>query len=167
MTKIKVIPLITLIIIACSGCKIGSHIAIVPAKVDSSESSIKEIEELINDYNNAVIAKKYSKIDELTEVPFVLVNNDKTVSFSTKNELIAEFKRLREAFDESDYSHSEITSLEIIKLNDFITTAKMAYDRYNKSGGVFHSGEGIYLYRKKNGKLFLVGRIESSRKDAL
>ena len=167
MTKIKFIPLITLIIIACSGCKIGSHIAIVPAKVDSSESSIKEIEELINDYNNAVIAKKYSKIDELTEVPFVLVNNDKTVSFSSKNELIAEFKRLREAFDESDYSHSEITSLEIIKLNDFITTAKMAYDRYNKSGGVFHSGEGIYLYRKKNGKLFLVGRIESSRKDAL
>ena len=167
MTKIKVIPLITLIMVACSGCKIGSHIAIVPAKVDSSESSIKEIEELINDYNNAVIAKKYSKIDELTEVPFVLVNNDKTVSFSTKNELIAEFKRLREAFDESDYSHSEITSLEIIKLNDFITTAKMAYDRYNKSGDVFHSGEGIYLYRKKNGKLFLVGRIESSRKDAL
>lgn len=167
MTKIKFIPLITLIIIACSGCKIGSHIAIVPAKVDSSESSIKEIEELINDYNNAVIAKKYSKIDELTEVPFVLVNNDKTVSFSTKNELIAEFKRLREAFDESDYSHSEITSLEIIKLNDFIFTAKMAYDRYNKSGVVFHSGEGIYLYRKKNGKLFLVGRIESSKKDAL
>ena len=140
MTKIKVIPLITLIMVACSGCKIGSHIAIVPAKVDSSESSIKEIEELINDYNNAVIAKKYSKIDELTEVPFVLVNNDKTVSFSTKNELIAEFKRLREAFDESDYSHSEITSLEIIKLNDFIFTAKMAYDRYNKSGVVFHSG---------------------------
>ena len=167
MTKIKVIPLITLIIIVCSGCKIGSHIAIVPTKVDLSESSIKEIEELINDYNNAVIAKKYSKIDELTEVPFVLVNNDKTVSFSSKNELIAEFKRLREAFDESDYSHSEITSLEIIKLNDFITTAKMAYDRYNKSGGVFHSGEGIYLYRKKNGKLFLVGRIESSKKDAL
>jgi len=163
----KVLPLITLIIIACSGCKIGSHIAINPSKVDSSESSIKEIEELINDYNNAVIAKKYSNIDELTEVPFALVNNDKTVSFSTKNELIAEFKRLREAFDESDYSHSEITSLEIIKLNDFITTAKMAYDRYNKSGGVFHSGEGIYLYRKKNGKLFLVGRIESSRKDAL
>ena len=65
MTKIKVIPLITLIMVACSGCKIGSHIAIVPAKVDSSESSIKEVEELINDYNNAVIAKKYSKIDEL------------------------------------------------------------------------------------------------------
>ena len=127
----KVLPLITLIIIACSGCKIGSHIAIVPAKVDSSESSIKEIEELINDYNNAVIAKKYSKIDELTEVPFVLVNNDKTVSFSTKNELIAEFKRLREAFDESDYSHSEITSLEIIKLNDFITTAN-----YHSENGV-------------------------------
>ena len=167
MTKIKVIPLITLIMVACSGCKIGSHIAIVTAKVDSSESSIKEVEELINDYNNAVIAKKYSKIDELTEIPFVLVNNDKTVSFATKNELIAEFKRLREAFDESDYSHSEITSLEIIKLNDFIFTAKMAYDRYNKSGVVFHSGEGIYLYRKKNGKLFLVGRIESSKKDAL
>ena len=131
MTKIKFIPLITLIIIACSGCKIVSHIAIVPAKVDSSESSIKEIEELINDYNNAVIAKKYSKIDELTEVPFVLVNNDKTVSFSSKNELIAEFKRLREAFDESDYSHSEITSLEIIKLNDFITTAN-----YHSENGV-------------------------------
>ena len=167
MTKIKVLPVITLIIIACSSCKIGSHMSIDPSKVDSSESSIKEVEELINDYNNAVIAKKYSKIDELTEIPFVLVNNDKTVSFSTKNELIAEFKRLREAFDESDYSHSEITSLEIIKLNDFIFTAKMAYDRYNKSGGVFHSGEGIYLYRKKNGELFLVGRIESSRKDAL
>ena len=167
MTEMKLLSLITLIIIACSGCKIGSHIVIDPSKVDSSESSIKEVEELINDYNNAVIAKKYSKIDELTEIPFVLVNNDKTVSFSAKNELIAEYKRIRESFDESDYSHSEITSLEIIKLNDFIFTAKMAYDRYNKSGGVFHSGEGIYLYRKKNGELFLVGRIESSRKDAL
>ena len=125
------------------------------------------VEKLINDYSNAFASKDYSKIDDLTEVPFVLVNNDKTVSFSTKKELIAEYKRLREAFDESDYSHSEITSLEIIKLNDFIFTSKMAYDRYNKSGGVFHSGEGIYLFRKKNGKLFLVGRIESSRKDAL
>ena len=95
MTKIKVIPLITLIIIACSGCKNVSHIAIVPAKVDSSESSIKEVEKIINDYNNAFIAKDYSKIDELTEVPFVLVNNDKTVSFSTKNELIAEYKKVR------------------------------------------------------------------------
>ena len=167
MTKIKVIPLITLIMVACSGCKIGSHIAIVPAKVDSSESSIKEVEKIINDYNNAFIAKDYSKIDELTEVPFVLVNNDKTVSFSNKNELIAEYKKVREPLVESDYSHSEITSLEIIKLNDFIFTAKMAYDRYNKSGVVFHSGEGIYLYRKKNGKLFLVGRIESYKKDAL
>ena len=167
MAEMKLLSLITLIIIACSGCKIGSHMSIDPSKVDSSETSIKEVEELINDYNNAVIAKKYFKIDELTEIPFVLVNNDKTVSISTKNELIAEFKRLREAFDESDYSHSEITSLEIIKLNDFIFTAKMAYDRYNKSGGVFHSGEGIYLFRKKNGELFLVGRIESSKKDAL
>ena len=165
----KLLPLITLTIIVCVGCEIGSHFVKEEKgiKVDLEESSIKEVEELINDYNNAVIAKKYSKIYELTEVPFVLVNNDKTVSFSTKNELIAEFKRLREAFDESDYSHSEITSLEIIKLNDFIFTAKMAYDRYNKSGVVFHSGEGIYLYRKKNGKLFLVGRIESSKKDAL
>ena len=128
---------------------------------------MKEVEELINDYNNAFIAKEYSKIDDLTEVPFVLVNNDKTVSFSTKEELIGEYKRIRESLVESDYSHSEITSLEIIKLNDFIFTAKMAYDRYNKSGVVFHSGEGIYLYRKKNGKLFLVGRIESSKKDAL
>ena len=167
MTEIKLLPLITLIIITCSGCKIGSHIVIDPSKVDSSESSIKEVKELINDYNNAVITKQYSKIDELTEIPFVLVNNDKTVSFSAKNELIAEYKRIRESFDESDYSHSEITSLEIIKLNDFIFTAKMAYDRYNKSGGVFHSGEGIYLFRKKNGELFLVGRIESSKKDAL
>ena len=125
------------------------------------------VEKLINVYSNAFASKDYSKIDELTEIPFVLVNNDKTVSFSTKNELIAEFKRLREAFDESDYSHSEITSLEINKLNDFISTAKMSYDRHNKSGGVFHSGEGIYLYRKKNEKLFLVGRIESSQKDAL
>ena len=165
----KLLPLITLTIIVCVGCEIGSHFVKEEKgiKVDLEESSIKEVEELINDYNNAVIAKKYSKIYELTEVPFVLVNNDKTVSFSTKNELIAEFKRLREAFDESDYSHSEITSLEINKLNDFISTAKMAYDRYNKSGGVFHSGEGIYLYRKKNQKLFLVGRIESSKKDAL
>ena len=97
----------------------------------------------------------------------MLVNNDKTISFSTKEELIAEYKRIRESLVESDYSHSEITSLEIIKLNDFISTAKMAYDRHNKSGGVFHSGEGIYLYRKKNEKLFLVGRIESSQKDAL
>jgi len=84
MTEMKVLPLITLIIITCSGCKIGSHIAIDPSKVDSSESSIKEVEELINDYNNAVITKQYSKIDELTEIPFVLVNNDKTVNFLLK-----------------------------------------------------------------------------------
>ena len=165
----KVLSLITLTIIVCVGCEMGSHLVKEEKgiKIDSPESSIKEVEELINDYNNAFIAKEYSKIDDLTEVPFVLVNNDKTVSFSTKKELIAEYKRIRDSLVESDYSHSEITSLEIIKLNDFISTAKMAYNRYNKSGGVFHSGEGIYLYRKKNEKLFLVGRIESSQKDAL
>ena len=125
------------------------------------------VEKFINDYSNAFASKDYSKIDDLTEVPFVLGNNDKTVSFSCKKELITEYKRIRKSLVESDYSHTEITSLEIIKLNDFISTAKMAYDRHNKSGGVFHSGEGIYLYRKKNEKLFLVGRIESSQKDAL
>tara|TARA_B100001250_G_C19591394_1_gene696494 strand:+ start:202 stop:489 length:288 start_codon:yes stop_codon:yes gene_type:complete len=69
--------------------------------------------------------------------------------------------------DDVGYTHSKITSLEIIEVNDSISTARMGYARYNKSGDVFHNGEGIYLFREKENKWFLVGRIESSKTEPL
>jgi len=60
----------------------------MPSKGKPTESTAKDVEELINFYNEAFIAKEYSKIVGITEVPFVLVNNDETLSIFTKEELI-------------------------------------------------------------------------------
>jgi len=69
--------------------------------------------------------------------------------------------------DDVDYTHSKITSLDIIEVTDSISTARLGYARYNKSGDAFHNGEGIYLFRKKEDQWFLVGRIESSKTEPL
>ncbi|MGY8791237.1 MAG: hypothetical protein ACKVKR_13330, partial [Pseudomonadales bacterium] len=118
-------------------------------------------------YVDAFIDKNYSKIDEITEVPFVFVNNDETLSYSTKESLIERYKSIRESLGDSDYSHSEVTSIDITQINGPIAKAKIAYARKNKSGEVFHNGEGVYLFRKKEEQWFLVGRIESSETEPL
>ena len=100
-------------------------------------------------------------------MPFVFVNNDETLSYSTKESLIERYKGIRESLDNSDYSHSEVTSIDISPINDSIAKARIAYSRKNKSGEVFHKGQGVYLFRKKGNQLFLVGRIESSRSETL
>ena len=164
----KIIPLLPLALAMCVGCQVTqTYNSNMPSKGKPTESTAKDVEELINFYNEAFIAKEYSKIVGITEVPFVLVNNDETLSLSTKEELIDKYKNVREPLDDVGYTHSKITSLEITKVNDSISTARIGYARYNKSGDVFHNGEGIYLFRKKENKWFLVGRIESSKTEPL
>jgi len=164
----KIIPLLLLALAMCVGCQVTqTYNSNMPSKGKPTESTVKDIEELINFYNEAFIAKEYSKIDGITEVPFVLINNGETLSYSTKAELIDKYKSVREPLDDVGYTHSKITSLEINEVNDSISTASMGYARYNKSGDAFHNGEGIYLFRKKEDQWFLVGRIESSKTEPL
>jgi len=151
----------------CVGCQVTKTYNINSPSEGEQSASPEDIEKLVDTYVDAFIDKNYSKIDEITEVPFVFVNNDETLSYSTKEPLIERYKSIRESLDDSDYSHSEVTSIDISEINAFITKAKIAYSRKNKSGDAFHNGEGIYLFRKKENNLFLVGRIESSKTEPL
>ena len=163
----KLLPLLTLTIMMCAGCQVTQTYNInVPSEGEQSGPA-EDIEKLVNTYVDAFIDKNYSKIDEITEVPFVFVNNDETLSYSTKESLIEWYKSIRESLDDSDYSHSEVTSIDISQINGSIAKAKVAYARKNKSGDVFHNGEGIYLFRKKEDQWFLAGRIESSKNEPL
>ena len=163
----KLLPLLTLTIIMCVGCQVTKTYNINSPSEGEQSASPEDIEKLVDTYVDAFIDKNYSKIDEITEVPFVFVNNDETLSYSTKEPLIERYKSIRESLDDSDYSHSEVTSIDISEINASITKAKIAYSRKNKSGDAFHNGEGIYLFRKKENNLFLVGRIESSKTEPL
>jgi hypothetical protein len=72
----KIIPLLPLALAMCVGCQVTqTYNSNMPSKGKPTESTVKDVEELINFYNEAFIAKEYSKIVGITEVPFVLVNN--------------------------------------------------------------------------------------------
>ena len=163
----KLLPLLTFTIIMCAGCQVTQTYNINTPPEGAQSGSAGDIEKLVDTYVDAFIDKNYSKIDEITEVPFVFVNNDETLSYSTKESLIERYKGIRESLDNSDYSHSEVTSIDISPINDSIAKARIAYSRKDKSGEVFHKGQGVYLFRKKSNQWFLVGRIESSRSETL
>ena len=81
----------------------------------AQSGSTGDIEKLVNTYVDAFIDKDYSKIDEITEVPFVFVNNDETLSYSTKESLIERYKGIRESLDNSDYSHGKLLLLILVQ----------------------------------------------------
>ena len=163
----KLLPLLTFTIIMCAGCQVTQPYNINTPPEGAQSGSAGDIEKLVDTYVDAFIDKNYSKIDEITDVPFVFVNNDETLSYSTKESLIERYKGIRESLDNSDYSHSQVISIDISPINDSIAKARIAYSRKDKSGEVFHKGQGVYLFRKKSNQWFLVGRIESSRSETL
>ena len=72
----KLLPLLTLTIMMCAGCKVTQTYNINGHSEGEQSGSVEDIEKLVNTYVDAFIDKNYSKIDEITEVPFVFVNND-------------------------------------------------------------------------------------------
>ena len=99
----KIIPLLPLALAMCVGCQVTqTYNSNMPSKGEQSGPA-EDIEKLVNTYVDAFIDKNYSKIDEITEVPFVFVNNDETLSYSTKESLIERYKSIRESLDDSDH----------------------------------------------------------------
>ena len=97
----KLLPLLTLTIIMCVGCQVTKTYNINSPSEGEQSASPEDIEKLVDTYVDAFIDKNYSKIDEITEVPFVFVNNDETLSYSTKEPLIERYKSIRESLDDS------------------------------------------------------------------
>ena len=155
--KFLVLPFIFLALTSCASLK---EARASQAKADQERSAILKV---AGKYYEAFINKNYADIKSITQTPFIAVGNQETLTFQTKDELIQYYKSVREPLDELNYSHSENYYRKIQFLNDSLALVESSYGRLNKSGEVFHTGRGIYLYRKSDNNWFLTGRVEAGK----
>ena len=153
--KLLVLPFIFLALTSCASLK---EAGASQAQADQERAAILEV---AGKYYEAFINKNYANIKRITQTPFITVGNQETLTFQTKNELIRHYKSVREPLDGLNYSHSENYYRKIQFLNDSLALVEKSYGRVNTSGEVFHTGRGIYLYRKTNNNWYLTGRIEA------
>ena len=155
--KFLVLPFIFL---ALSSCASLEETRASQAKAEQEKSAILKV---AGKYYEAFINKNYADIESITQTPFIGAGNQETLTFQTKDELIRYYKSVREPLDKLDYSHSENYYRKIQFLNDSLALVESSYGRLNKSGEVFHTGRGIYLYRKTDNNWYLNGRIEAGK----
>ena len=155
--KLLLLPITFLALTSCASLK---EARVSKAKVDQERSAILEVE---GKYTKAFINKNYANIKSITQTPFISVGNQETLTFQTKDELIQHYKSVREPLDKLNYSHSENYYRKIQFLNDSLAQVESSYGRVDKEGEVFHTGRGIYLYRKTDNNWYLNGRIEGGK----
>ena len=155
--KFLVLPFIFLALSSCASLK---ETRASQAKAEQEKSAILKV---AGKYYEAFINKNYADIESITQTPFIGAGNQETLTFQTKDELIRYYKAVREPLDKLDYSHSENYYRKIQFLNDSLALVESSYGRLNKSGEVFHTGRGIYLYRKTDNNWYLNGRIEAGK----
>ena len=155
--KFLLLPITFLALTSCASLK---EARVSEAKVEQERSAILEV---AGKYTEAFINKNYAYIKSVTQTPFIAAGNQETLTFQTKDELIRHYKSVREPLDKLNYSHSENYYRKIQFLNDSLALVESSYGRLNKSGEVFHTGRGIYLYRKTDNNWYLNGRIEAGK----
>ena len=155
--KILLLPITFLALTSCASLK---ETRATQAKAKQERSAILKV---AGKYYEAFINKNYADIESITQTPFIAAGNQETLTFQTKDELIRHYKSVREPLDKLDYSHSENYYRKIQFLNDSLALVESSYGRLNKSGEVFHTGRGIYLYRKTDNNWYLNGRIEAGK----
>ena len=155
--KLLLLPITFLALTSCASLK---EARVSKAKVDQERSAILEV---AGKYTKAFINKNYANIKSITQTPFISVGNQETLTFQTKDELIQHYKSVREPLDKLNYSHSENYYRKIQFLNDSLAQVESSYGRVEKEGEVFHTGRGIYLYRKTDNNWYLNGRIEAGK----
>ena len=152
--------LLPITFLALTSCASLNEARASKAKVEQERSAILEV---AGKYTKAFINKNYAYIKSVTQTPFIAAGNQETLTFQTKDELIRHYKSVREPLDKLNYSHSENYYRKIQFLNDSLALVESSYGRLNKSGEVFHTGRGIYLYRKTDNNWYLNGRIEAGK----
>ena len=155
--KLLLLPITFLALTSCASLK---EARVSEAKVEQERSAILEV---AGKYTKAFINKNYTNIKSITQTPFISVGNQETLTFQTKDELIQHYKSVREPLDKLNYSHSENYYRKIQFLNDSLAQVESSYGRVDKEGEVFHTGRGIYLYRKTDNNWYLNGRIEGGK----
>ena len=148
------------IFLALSSCASLKETRASQAKAEQEKSAILKV---AGKYYEAFINKNYADIESITQTPFIAAGNQETLTFQTNAELIGHYKSVREPLDKLNYSHSENYYRKIQFLNDSLALVESSYGRLNKSGEVFHTGRGIYLYRKTDNNWYLNGRIEAGK----
>lgn len=157
--KVRFVVL-SFIVLVLSSCTSLKETRATKAKAERERSAILKI---AGKYYQAFINKNYADIESITQTPFIAVGNQETLTFQTKDELIRHYKSIRGPLDKLNYSHSENYYRKIEFLNDSLALVESSYGRLNKSGEVFHTGRGIYLYRKTDNNWYLNGRIEAGK----
>ena len=155
--RLLVLPFIFLALSSCASLK---ETRASQAKAEQEKSAILKV---AGKYYEAFINKNYADIESITQTPFIAAGNQETLTFQTKDELIQHYKSVREPLDKLNYSHSENYYRKIQFLNDSLAQVESSYGRVDKEGEVFHTGRGIYLYRKTDNNWYLNGRIEGGK----
>ena len=155
--KSLLLPITFLVLTSCASLK---ETRASQAKAEQEKSAILKV---AGKYYEAFINKNYADIESITQTPFIAAGNQETLTFQTNAELIGHYKSVREPLDKLNYSHSENYYRKIQFLNDSLALVESSYGRLNKSGEVFHTGRGIYLYRKTDNNWYLNGRIEAGK----
>ena len=155
--RLLVLPFIFLALSSCASLK---ETRASQAKAEQEKSAILKV---AGKYYEAFINKNYADIESITQTPFIAAGNQETLTFQTKDELIRHYKSVREPLDKLNYSHSENYYRKIQFLNDSLAQVESSYGRVDKEGEVFHTGRGIYLYRKTDNNWYLNGRIEAGK----
>ena len=155
--RLLVLPFIFLALSSCASLK---ETRASQAKAEQEKSAILKV---AGKYYEAFINKNYADIESITQTPFIAAGNQETLTFQTKDELIRHYKSVREPLDKLNYSHSENYYRKIQFLNDSLAQVESSYGRVDKEGEVFHTGRGIYLYRKTDNNWYLNGRIEGGK----
>jgi hypothetical protein len=155
--KSLLLPITFLVLTSCASLK---ESRVSQAKADQERSAILEV---AGKYTEAFINKNYAYIKSVTQTPFIAAGNQETLTFQTNAELIGHYKSVRESLDDVSYSHSENYYRKIQFLNDTLALVEKSYGRVNTSGEIFHTGRGIYLYRKTDNNWYLNGRIEAGK----
>ena len=155
--RLLVLPFIFLALTSCASL---NEARASKAKVEQERSAILEV---AGKYTKAFINKNYADIESVTQTPFIAAGNQETLTFQTKDDLIRHYKSVREPLDKLSYSHSENYYRKIQFLNNTLALVESSYGRLNRSGEVFHTGRGIYLYRKTDNNWYLTGRVEAGK----
>jgi hypothetical protein len=120
-----------------------------------------EIEKAWDSYNQAFIAKDYSKLRDLLQVPFVRWNDRETASLESLDKVIEIYRRLREALDIRGYKTSkpDLSDARISVLSSTRILLNIRFRRYKTDGSLLEEGAGVYLMSKTSGSWKIQGTL--------
>lgn len=128
---------------------------------DWKKSDRKDIESVLTEYTEIFSMKAYERLPDVCQTPFIQVTDRGTVVMKTMQEVIASYRRSREALDATGYKASRVTLADtrISVLSPTRVLVNLPYGRYKADGSLLERGSGYYILSKSSGKWRITGML--------